>query len=164
MAASATLALALTLAGCVAGSGDSSTPSNSGSPSATSTAAVNPSPPVDGATAEPVPEAAADSQAAAISAAVDALTAYARPGLSYQEWINGLYPHLTQAGAAAYEDTDPALIPVNQVTGAGTILPASTEVALIVQVPTNAGLYNVSVSRSSPDAAWLADRIRPAEG
>lgn len=164
VAAAATLVAALTLSACVGGADEGGTPSNGGSPRATSTAAANPSPPVDGATAEPVPEAGADSQAAAITAAVEALTAYARPGVSYQEWIDGLYPHLTQAGAAAYEDTDPALIPVSQVTGAGMILPASTEVALIVQVPTDAGLYNVSLSRTGTDAAWLADRIRPAEG
>ena len=125
---------------------------------------TNPTPPVDNATADPVPEAGTDSQAAAIDTAEKAVAAFARPDLSYDEWINGLYPYLTQAGAAAYEDTDPARVPVRQVTGAGAILPASTEVALIVQVPTDAGPYNVSLSRPSPDAAWLADRIRPAEG
>ena len=134
-------------------------------PTVTSTSPANPTPPVDvGATADPVPEAGTDSQEAAIATAEKAVTAFARPDLSYDEWINGLYPYLTQTGAAAYEDTDPALVPVRQVTGAGTILPASTEVALIVQVPTDAGPYNVSLSRPSPDAPWLADRIRPAEG
>ncbi|MFL2002064.1 hypothetical protein [Microbacterium sp. A1-JK] len=161
------LMLALTLAGCV-GSGDGPAPAVSltglSPASPTPTNPVNPSPPFDDETVAPVPEAAEDSQSAAITAAERAVTAFARPDLGYDEWIAGLYPYLTQTGAAAYEDTDPANVPVRQVTGAGTILPASTEVALIVQVPTDAGLYNVSLSRPSTDAPWLADRIRPAEG
>ena len=164
-AAAIPLVAALTLAGCVNSNDPSPSLSPSSSPTVTSTSPANPTPPVDmGATADPVPEAGTDSQAAAIATAEKAVTAFARPDLSYDEWINGLYPYLTQTGAAAYEDTDPALVPVRQVTGAGTILPASTEVALIVQVPTDAGPYNVSLSRPSPDAPWLADRIRPAEG
>ncbi|MFI8634241.1 hypothetical protein ACIGEP_16790 [Microbacterium sp. NPDC077663] len=137
----------------------------SGTRNPTSTSPVKPTPPADtGATVAPVPEAESGSQAAAIDAATAALTAYAQPELPYQEWINGLYPYLTQAGAAAYEDTDPARIPVRKVTGPGVILPASTEVALIVQLPTDAGNYNVSLSRPNAVAAWLADRIRPADG
>lgn len=158
------LLAALALAGCVNGAADPSPTQPTSSPSVTPTSPINPTPPVDDATADPVPEAGTESQAAAITAAEEAVAAFGRPDLNYDEWINGLYPHLTQAGAAAYEGTDPARVPVRQVTGAGTILPASTEVALIVQVPTDAGPYNVSLSRTSPDAAWLADRIRPAEG
>ena len=158
------LLTALTLAGCVGTAGGPGTTTPRRPPSVTSTNPTNPTPPVDNATADPVPEAGTDSQAAAIDTAEKAVAAFARPDLSYDEWINGLYPYLTQAGAAAYEDTDPARVPVRQVTGAGAILPASTEVALIVQVPIDAGPYNVSLSRPSPDAAWLADRIRPAEG
>ena len=166
LAAGVALLAVLALAGCVAPNGDSADPSStpSGSPTATSTNPVNPTPPVDDATVEPVPEAGGVSQAAAIAAAENAVATFARPELPYQEWIDGLYPYLSQTGAAAYEDTDPARIPVHQVTGSGTIRPASTEVALIVQVPTDAGLYNVSLSRPNAESPWLADRIRPAEG
>lgn len=163
-AAAVPLVAALALAGCVNSTDAVSSVSPSSSPTVTSTNPVNPTPPVDDATADPVPEAGADSQAAAIDTAEKAVTAFARPDLSYDEWISGLYPYLTQAAAAAYEDTDPARVPVRQVTGSGTILPASTDVALIVQVPTDIGPYNVSLSRPSADAPWLADRIRPAEG
>lgn len=158
------LLLATLLAGC---SGNATPPDGvaAATQSPTSTNPINPTPPTDtGATVAPVPEADSDSQGAAIGAATAALTAYAQPELPYQEWINGLYPYLTQTGAAAYEDTDPARIPVREVTGPGIILPASTEVALIVQLPTDAGNYNVSLSRPNADAAWLADRIRPADG
>jgi len=164
VAGTAIAVLVSVLAGC---SGSAMPPDGmaSGTPNLTSTSPINPTPPADtGATVAPVPEAESDSQAAAIAAATAALTAYAQPDLPYQEWINGLYPYLTQTGAAAYEDTDPARIPVRKVTGQGIILPASTEVALIVQLPTDAGDYNVSLSRPNADAAWLADRIRPADG
>ena len=167
-AAAVPLIVVLTLTGCVTGTTDDDvSPVPSSSPAVSSVPggpSVNPSPPVDDATVAPVPEAGTGSAAAAIDVAVNAVTAYARPELSYDEWISGLYPYLSQAGAAAYEDTDPAQVPVRQVTGAGEVLPASTEVALIVQVPTDAGPYTVALSRPSGDAPWLADRIRPAEG
>ena len=162
------LAVVLALAGCVGGSGtgkpDATTAPSGGTASSAPTTSANPSARKDDATAVPVPEADANSQAAAISAAEKAVTAFGRPGLDYQTWINGLYPLLTQTGAAAYEDTDPANVPVHQVTGAGTILPGSTNVALIVKVPTDAGPYTVSLSRPGSTAPWLADRIRPAQG
>ena len=132
--------------------------------SAAAAISANPSAPKDDASAVPVAKADANSQAAAISVAEKVVTAFGRPGLDYQPWINGRYPLLTQTGAAAYEDTDPANVPVHQVTGAGTILPGSTNVALIVKVPTDAGPYTVSLSRPGSTAPWLADRIRPAQG
>jgi len=158
-------ALGVILVAALAGCAPNVSPADTATPTATSLRPSSPAPSSDqGAIVAPIPEAEADSQDAAIQAATAALTAYARPDLSYDEWINGLYPHLTQTGAAAYEDTDPARIPVRKVTGQGAILPASTEVALIVRLPTDAGGYNVSLSRPTAESAWLADRIRPADG
>ena len=162
------LAAILLLAGCVGGTGTSQpeeTVETSNSPaSSRPTTSANPTAPKDDATAQAVPEAGVNSQAVAISAAEKVVTAFGRPGLDYQTWINGLYPVLTQTGAAAYEDTDPATVPVHQVTGSGVIMPGSTEVALIVTVPTDAGPYTVSLSRPGSTAPWLADRIRPVQG
>lgn len=155
----------LLLAGCAAEADEvSSDTSASPAPSASvgPTTGPNPDAPEDDATVDPVPEAGQDSRESAIEAAVDAVEAFGRPDLAYQDWIDGLYPYMTQAGASAYENTDPANVPVHEVTGDGVILEGSTEVALIVQVPTDAGLYNVSLSRTGADAPWLADRIRPA--
>lgn len=161
-------AIILALTGCVGvpgtNQGDGPTGDAGGPTSNSPTSSARPTTPTDDATAAPVPEAAPHSQAAAISAAETVITAFGRPTLDYQTWINGLYPLLTQAGAAAYEDTDPAKVPVHHVSGAGTILPGSTELALIVTVPTDAGPYNVSLSRKSNTAPWFAERIRPAQG
>jgi hypothetical protein len=159
------LALVVTLSGCIDSTSNTTAPpaTSTGTPTTPSAAdGPNPSPPGDEATVIPVPEAEASSQIAAIAAAEKAVATFGQPDLPYQQWIDGLYPLMSQAGAAAYEGTDPQNVPVHQVTGPGRILEGSTDVALIVEVPTDAGPYNVSLSRSSTDAAWLADRIRPA--
>lgn len=166
-AAAAALLLALTLGACTSGEVPSTAdPATSGSrPSNGSTERTGDSgtdAAGDDASAAPVPEAAAGSRDTAAAAAENAVTAFARPQLRYDEWIAGLYPLLTQDGAAAHEDTDPATIPVRTVTGPGTVLAGSTELALIVEVPTDAGPYNVSLSRTGTASPWLADRIRPA--
>lgn len=120
--------------------------------------------PVDAGVVTPVPEATGASQESALAAARTVLTVFARPQLSYPVWIAGLYPLFTQSGAAAYEDTDPKTVPVQQITGEGRVLSGSTDLALIVAVATDAGMYNISLSRPSISAPWLADRIRPAQG
>ncbi|WP_440711802.1 hypothetical protein [Herbiconiux sp. YIM B11900] len=162
-AAALPLIAALALTGCVADTPDSTSATSTSTAAPTSPASPNPTPPADEATVIPIPEASEDSRESALDAAEKVVAAFAQPTLDAQTWMNNLYPLMTQAGAAAYEGTDPAKVPVRQVTGTGKILDGSTEVALIVEVPTDAGPYNVSLSRTGPDAPWLADRIRPAQ-
>lgn len=130
----------------------------------TSTLAPQPTetPVVDDAEVIAPDEASTDARAAALERADEIMTAFARPDLDADEWYAELVPMLSQSGGFAYEGTDPATIAAHQVTGAGTILEGSTDVALIVSVPTDAGDYLVSLSRGSTDAPWLANRIRPA--
>ncbi len=111
---------------------------------------------------EPVPEAAEESQSEALTAAVNAVTTFARPSLDETQWWNDLLPLLSQKGAVAYEGTLPSNIPVTAVTGPASILEASTEYATLVEVPTDAGPYIVTLVRGSADEPWLAERIRPA--
>ena len=155
---------AFTLSGCV---GSLDTPPPAGPSSSSSAGPVTSTPdeetPHDDATVAPVPEAGTGSAAAAIAAAEKVMTVFGQPDLDPDTWIRNLYPLLSQAGAAAYEGTDPATVPVHQVTGPGTALAGSTEVALVIRVPTDAGPYAVSLSRTSTAGPWLADRIRPAE-
>jgi hypothetical protein len=156
------LAALLTLTGCIPTTDTGPLPSDTSSSPADGTTPDAQVAPEDDATVIPVPPAASSSESTAITAAEHAVATFARPDLPYQQWINELYPLMSQAGAAAYEGTDPANIPVRQVTGDGTVLDGATDVALIVEVPTDVGPYTVSLSRSSTDAPWLADRIRPA--
>lgn len=137
-------------------------------PAPTGTAAplpsTGPTNPVDDGEVVLPPEASADSSAAALEAAALAMSTFAQPELSADEWWRQMLPLLSQAAAIAYEGTDPAQIPAHQVTGPGRIIDGSTEVSLIVEVPTDVGPYNVTLIRSDPDSSWLADRIRPAQG
>jgi hypothetical protein len=162
-AAALPLIAALALAGCVADPVDNTGSTSTITAAPNASTSPNPTPPVDDARVIPVPEAGDDSRESALAAAEKVVATFAQPTLDAETWMNNLYPLMSQAGAAAYEGTDPAKVPVHQVTGAGKILDGSTEVALIVEVPTNAGPYNVSLSRTGPDAPWLADRIRPAQ-
>ncbi|TDW26993.1 hypothetical protein [Cryobacterium psychrophilum] len=161
------LAVVLALTGCTAQTAPAAPTSN---PATTRTSAPSPSHTseagslTDEATVAPIPEAGPDGQAAAITAAEKTVTTFAQPTLDASTWINNMYPLLTQRGARAYEGTDPAQIPVRRVTGPGRVVDGSTDVALIVQVPTDAGIYNVSLSRTDASAVWLAEQIRPAQG
>jgi hypothetical protein len=156
------IATVTALTGCV-GQGLKSSPGPTstlpaGLPSTASTA------PVDAGEVTAAPEAVADSQQKAIAAAVKVMHTFAQPQLSADKWWAQMLPLLSQQGGVAYEGTDPAQIPAHQVTGTGTVLPDSTEVSLIVQVPTDAGLYTITLTRPDASASWLADRIRPAQG
>lgn len=161
MAAAVAAGLVIALTGCVdAGPGPAPTTASPdyGLPS------TSPTQPVDDGEVTPAPEAGEASQRDAIAAAEKVMATFARPQLSADEWWRAMLPLLSQQGAHAYEGTDPAEIPATAVTGAGSLLEGSTEVSLIVQVPTDAGPYNITLTRSDTSSPWLADRIRPAQG
>jgi hypothetical protein len=158
--AAAILAVTVTVAGLSACS-----PQADVTPAATSSAVPTESVPADGlddgldiTQADPADE---KSLTAAVTVAEKLMTAFARPDVDETTWINGLYPHLTQAAGAAYAGTDPARVPVNEVTGPGSVVDGATEYALLVTVPTNIGDYVVSLTRQAPTDPWLADRITP---
>ena len=164
-AAAAVLAGALTvtaLAGCSPQKDPEPTPTASSSTTVTAPPET-PSPDgledgIDIPTAAPADQT---STAAAVLVAEKLMTAFAQPNIDATSWINGLYPYLTQGAGVAYAGTDPAKVPVNQVTGTGSVVEGSTEYALLVKVPTNIGDYVVSLTRKSPTDPWLADRVTP---
>jgi hypothetical protein len=152
-----TIATVAVLSGCV----DQPRPTPTKSSYLPST---DPTSPVDDSDVTAAQEAAGNSQRAAIAAATKLMQIFAQPQLSADDWWAQMLPLLSQQGGVAYQGTDPSQVPVRQVTGAGTVLPGSTEVSLIVQVPTDAGLYNITLTRPDAAAPWLADRVRPAQG
>lgn len=160
------LVVAAALSGCTPQATPSATATGShGSPtSSTAPENVAPSDNVDDGTVAPAPTANAAAQSDALQAAVKVMTTFAQPQLSASAWMQQMTPLLSQSGATAYEGTDPSQIPVHQVTGGPTLVDGATDVALIVRVPTDAGDYLVSLSRTSSSGKWLADRIRPAQG
>lgn len=159
--AAAIMLLAVLLLGCAPETPSEPSPTTAPSESSPPT---DPEQPLDDAEIVTPPEAEEQSQNDAIAAATTVMTTFAQPELSAEAWWNAMLPLLSQQGAYAHEGTDPALIPVSAVTGPGEILEGSTEVSLIVRIPTDAGLYNITMTRPDSSSPWLAERIRPAEG
>jgi hypothetical protein len=157
------MAAALALTGCSGAHADGTLP-RAPLASASSTSSNEPSstPSVyDDATAQPAPEASEGAQDSAVTAAEKVVRTYAQPNLSPDAWAQQMTPLLSQSGAVAYEGQDPTTIPATKVTGKGKIVDGATDVALNVLVPTDAGEYNVALSRSGDSAPWLANEIRP---
>ena len=157
------MAAAIALAGC-SGAGENGTSEQDPQPATSSTSSTEPSPTpsvYDDATAQPAPEASEGAQDSAVTAAEKVVRTYAQPDLSPDEWAQQMTPLLSQSGAVAYEGQDPTTIPATKVTGRGKIVDGATDVALNVLVPTDAGEYNVALSRSGDSATWLANEIRP---
>ena len=173
----AATAVGLLLTACSANSGGLDTPSTR--PSTTtgaSTAMANldqftpaPSGAINQDTGETigvqaVPTWDAASRAAVTAAAATALTAFARPDLSYEQWWTALRPHLSAPAQVDYAYVDPASVPAKDVTGAAQIVDESSAYVAQVQVPTDVGIYTLVLSRADADAAWLTERITPPAG
>lgn len=163
VAAPLALVTALTLAGC-SGANHGAGPKVDPLPSSTSgPTSPTPTPPVyDDGTPQPALEASTEAQETAVSTAAKIVRTYAQPNLTPAAWAQQMTPLLSQSGAIAYEGQDPTTIPARRVTGHGRVLAGATDVALTVQVPTDAGDYTVAMSRQGDTAPWLADEIRPS--
>ncbi len=179
MVAAALLVAALT--GCIGGSGSGS--GSDGADSGNPGSSTGPSPGAsesgdgdgddesgepgtatdDGVVQDPAAASPQD-QTDAVAAAEALVRDFARPDLDADSWLAALTPRLSPGGLEAYLGTDPSAIPARAVTGAGELQSGSTALTAIVRVPTDAGAYDVSLSR--PDAAtpWRGDRIRPVGG
>lgn len=163
----------LVLAGC-AGQGEAppSTPIVTGSPSPMMPDLDQFTPPpsglVDDDTGEtiepqPVPEWDEASRVAVIGTAEAAMTAFARPDLDYDTWWTGLEPLLTPGAAEDYSYVDPVNIPVHDVTAEGFIVTDDSAYVATVEVPTDAGRYQLVLNRKHATAPWLVSRITPVE-
>lgn len=89
---------------------------------------------------------------------------FAQPQLSADDWWAQMLPYLANREVWPEREHRPRANPRSQVTGAAIVLADSTDVSLIVQVPTDVGPYNITLTRPNASAPWLADRIRPAQG
>lgn len=153
--------------------GCSSDPELSETPSVTAEATTPASPSTTGAinedtgevvTTAPVPVWDDASRESAVTAAETVLSAFAQPDLSFDQWWAQVQPLLDQKASRDYSYMDPAVIPVTEVTGEGTLLDEDSAYVARVEVPTDAGLYTVIMSRADANAPWLTSRITPPEG
>ncbi len=88
---------------------------------------------------------------------------YSRPGVSAERWWKDLAPFFSDGAAADYIGTDPTEVRSRKVTGAVRLVPATTIRLVIAHVPTDAGLYAVTMSRSTEAPRWVVERITPPE-
>ena len=98
---------------------------------------------------------------AAGNAAIRFMQAFARPDLSEAAWWARLGPLLTTSGQEAAWGTDPALIPVREVTGPAVVLPGAEKDARTVDVPTDIGDYTLFLLWDRPTSRWLVATYQP---
>jgi hypothetical protein len=164
-----------TMSACTADDdGDpSQSPSSSSGPVLPSGDSSSLTPPPEGAinedtgevvTTAPVPMWDDASRESAVTAAETVLSAFAQPDLSFDQWWAQVQPLLDQKASQDYSYMDPAVIPVTEITGEGTLLDEDSAYVARVEVPTNAGSYTVIMSRVDGNAPWLTSRIIPPEG
>ncbi|GAB3306083.1 hypothetical protein [Pseudoclavibacter terrae] len=104
------------------------------------------------------------SRAAAVAAAETAMTAYARPTVDANTWIEELTPLLTPKAAKDYNYLRNSTIPATQVTGPGVIVNDDSVYLAHVEVPTDAGTWTVMIVREYGDSPWLVERFAPPAG
>lgn len=102
------------------------------------------------------------SQEAAVDSAVAAMKAFARPGVEQARWWRDLAPRLSDPARRAYATVDAINVPATAVTGPGQLIDTQSPYLAGVDVPTNAGVYRVLLSRSSVDDPWLVERLTPS--
>lgn len=118
---------------------------------------------------EPVPAAAAplswdaDEKAKVRELAGEAMRLYARPDVSEETWTANLQPLLSDQAQEDYSYVDPRNVPVTKVTGPVRLVPMSSDLVSIARVPTDAGLYAVTLSRTAEEPRWVVERFTPPE-
>lgn len=88
---------------------------------------------------------------------------FARPRLDAKTWWSDLEPLMSPQAQQDYYGIDPALVPVTDITGPGALVKLDTRRVAIVHVPTDAGLYAITLSRSPEAPEWKVERIAPPE-
>lgn len=100
---------------------------------------------------------------AATDLGVRVMELFARPGVEADTWWEDLEPHLSAQARHDYAYVDPRNVPASNVTGTGDLVTMDSPRVAIVHVPTDAGLYAVTLSRSPAEPEWVAERITPPE-
>ena len=119
---------------------------------------------------DPVPEPPAPvwddaARADALAAAQTAMTAFARPDVPADAWWAELRPLLSDGGATAYAFVDQTQVPASRVTGPPALAagadPRGAPYLARVDVPTDAGTYQLLLVRSAAGDPWAVERLDP---
>lgn len=74
-------------------------------------------------------------------------------------WWSAVSPLLSLHAQQAYVGTDPTEVPGRTIAGAPVVLDAGSAYLARVRVPTDAGDYEVLLSRTGAAAPWLVERF-----
>ena len=163
--AGAALILAVSVGGCATDTQLASSPATGGDSTGTSTASTAP-PVTPRPRTLPSNQVAIDGEqvarsAAATLAATAFMRAFARPDLTEEAWWARVAPLLTESGRHAALGTDPARIPVTEVTGTAEVLPGAETGARTVRVPTDIGDYLLFLLYEPGSGRWLVQTYQP---
>lgn len=110
----------------------------------------------------PAPSWAPGDKEAALAAATAAMVAYIKPGSDHATWFEGIRPRITDQFAIELGKFDPAYLTVSKMTGKATATnDPKNPFQVNVSVPTDDGVYQVTMLRSTQTAFWLANSIVP---
>lgn len=104
----------------------------------------------------------ADETEAARTVAHDCVAAFAAQNLTQEQWWSGFSAYLTPEAQSVWQYTDATKVPATTVTGDVTVVD-SDENAVVCEVPTDAGIYVVTVYRDDPTVPWLISDLTPQE-
>lgn len=108
------------------------------------------------------------SQQDAVGAAEAVMTAFVARDRDYDAWWAELSPLLTVEAQEAWAYTDPRVITVTQLTATATVVDAPSSTLVIVDVPTDTGIWRLELVRAAGSGGtdqrpWKAFTLMPPE-
>ena len=98
-------------------------------------------------------KATLQSQQEALTLVEQLMPTFLNHTLTYEQWWAGVSPVLTAEAKYAWQDTDPRAIRGSQVTGPASVVTAPSSTLVVVQVPSDAGIWRLEVIRQAEDGA-----------
>lgn len=110
----------------------------------------------------PAPSWAPGDKDAAQQAALATMAEYIKPGTDHATWFNNIRPRITTQFAIELDKFDPTYLTVSKITGKATATTeANNPFQVIVSIPTDDGVYKVTMLRANQTAFWLTNSIVP---
>lgn len=94
-----------------------------------------------------------------VQTATEAVEAFARPDLPYDQWWEAFSPYLSGSARGAFATVEPATIPISRVTGEPQITDETSPYLAWVEVPVDVGGVAVLLSRDEHRDPWLVEDI-----
>lgn len=106
-----------------------------------------------------------EDSAVSLDAATTAMTAFVDHSLPAEAWWEAFEQYLTPEAKYVWLGTDPRNIPATAITGALTIVGESTATRVTISVPTDAGTYELMLTRhvssGSAPGPWRVFSLTP---